>query len=176
MLACWVAKPWWVHQYLQWTSFFCLHYPWVHSLNMWHPPPSLSGLSPGQYQYLSRSNGATTTNLTATTLLPLHWSLIFSFLHSKINTVDFEYSLNSAKEELWPCSRFPPHLAGMPRVEVSSDMRRLFAISGLEGYEKLRRENDELLATLSSMQARMTERLKSFSGVSMTEVRLKGEN
>ena len=64
----------------------------------------------------------------------------------------------------------------MPRVEVSSDMRRLFAISGLEGYEKLRRENDELLATLSSIQARMTERLKSFSGVSMTEVRLKGEN
>ena len=56
-------------------------------------------------------------------------------------------------------------------MEVSSDVRRLFAISGLEGYEKLRRENDELLATLSSMQARMTERLKSFSGVSMTEVR-----
>ncbi|XP_070176521.1 golgin subfamily A member 4-like isoform X2 [Littorina saxatilis] len=56
-----------------------------------------------------------------------------------------------------------------PRVEVDSDIRRLFAISGLEGYEKLKRENGELLATLSSMQARMNDRLKSFTGVSISE-------
>ncbi|XP_076436718.1 uncharacterized protein LOC143276177 isoform X2 [Babylonia areolata] len=56
-----------------------------------------------------------------------------------------------------------------PRVEVDSDVRRLFAISGLEGYEKLKRENGELLTILSAMQARMAERLKAFTGVSITE-------
>ena len=55
-------------------------------------------------------------------------------------------------------------------MEVDSDVRRLFAVSGLEGYEKLRRENGELLATLTSMQARMTDRLKAFTGVSISEV------
>lgn len=58
----------------------------------------------------------------------------------------------------------------MPRVEVDSDLRRLFAISGLEAYEKLKRENGELISTVCSMQARMTDRLKTFANVPISEI------
>ncbi|KAK7502536.1 hypothetical protein BaRGS_00006119 [Batillaria attramentaria] len=57
----------------------------------------------------------------------------------------------------------------MPRVEVDSDIRRLFAVSGLESYEKLRRESSELISILCSMQARLSERLKTFTGASISE-------
>ncbi|KAL8598140.1 hypothetical protein ACOMHN_043211 [Nucella lapillus] len=59
--------------------------------------------------------------------------------------------------------------SGVPRVEVDSDIRRLFAISSLDGYEKLKHENNEILSTLSSMQALLAERLKAFTGVSISE-------
>nr|KAG5710593.1 hypothetical protein BaRGS_013239 [Batillaria attramentaria] len=67
-------------------------------------------------------------------------------------------SVNTAAESL-----------AMPRVEVDSDIRRLFAVSGLESYEKLRRESSELISILCSMQARLSERLKTFTGASISE-------
>lgn len=73
---------------------------------------------------------------------------------------------------MWSLNILGMHLAvtGIPQVEVDSDLRQLFAVGALEGYEKLKCENRELLGLLSAMQARVNHRLKTFSSVTMSEV------
>ncbi|KAK6175111.1 hypothetical protein SNE40_013639 [Patella caerulea] len=47
----------------------------------------------------------------------------------------------------------------VPRVDVDSDIRRLFAIGKLDDFEKVRKENEEVLSVLHGLQARVDDRI-----------------
>ncbi|XP_067661683.1 myomegalin-like isoform X2 [Haliotis asinina] len=69
----------------------------------------------------------------------------------------------------WVDSQPGDVMKDFPVVRVDSDIRRLFAIGKLDDFEKLRKENGECVATLSSIQARVSDRLKTLKGLSTTE-------
>ncbi|XP_048245211.1 uncharacterized protein LOC124145574 isoform X3 [Haliotis rufescens] len=70
----------------------------------------------------------------------------------------------------WVDSQPGDVMKDFPIVRVDSDIRRLFAIGKLDDFEKLRKENGESVATLCSMQARVSDRLKTLKGLSTTEL------
>ncbi|CAL1545410.1 unnamed protein product [Lymnaea stagnalis] len=58
----------------------------------------------------------------------------------------------------------------VPQSLISSDIRSLFAVLKLDVHEKLRKEISESLVTLSGMDARLTDRLRTYKAKPVAEV------
>ena len=59
---------------------------------------------------------------------------------------------------------------GLTQVRIDSDLRSLFAVGMIDHFEKLRKETTECRALISGMGTRITERLKHFSSIPVSEV------
>ncbi|XP_041368382.1 uncharacterized protein LOC121382823 [Gigantopelta aegis] len=63
-----------------------------------------------------------------------------------------------------------PTLTDMPKVQIDTDIRQLFAIGKLDDFEKMRKENDLSLSTLRGMEARVKERIRRLRMMSTSEL------
>ncbi|GFN73750.1 Cdk5 regulatory subunit associated protein 2, partial [Plakobranchus ocellatus] len=57
----------------------------------------------------------------------------------------------------------------LPQSMVGSDIRSLFAVLKLESHEKLRKESSESLVILSTLEARLEDRLRVYKAMSVSE-------
>ncbi|GFR98518.1 myomegalin [Elysia marginata] len=57
----------------------------------------------------------------------------------------------------------------MPQSMVGSDIRSLFAVLKLEAHEKLRKMSSESLVVLSTVEARLEDRLRSYKAMAVSE-------
>ena len=61
-------------------------------------------------------------------------------------------------------------ITDMPKVQIDTDIRQLFAIGKLDDFEKIRKENELSQSTLRGMGARVKDRIKKLRTMSASEV------
>ncbi|RUS83102.1 hypothetical protein EGW08_009134 [Elysia chlorotica] len=116
---------------------------------------------------------------TASSVVGSHTGRSASVCSSPLRPVSTNHSPGHPPSSHFPLS--PRHLRyysdldselfpGMPpQSMVGSDISSLFAILKLESHEKLRKESSESLVILSSMEARLDDRLRAYKAMAVSE-------